>query len=854
MKKFTSYLVLTLLGISPVLSATLSPESALRRASGTKGINSQNFNENTRTPAASPKLQITLKTATGKPAIYIFSNNDSEGFMIVSAEDSALPLLGYSDSGYFDPDNIPPALEYWLSQYQKQIEYAMEHPDLTRSDGNIGVTLPSSWTPVGPLLSTNWNQDAPFNNLCPKVNNVNCYTGCVATSMAQVLNYHKYPEKGNGSISYTSSALNLNLSMNFSQTTFDWNNMLNSYSGNYSEAQANAVATLMKACGYAVKMNYGTNYSGAISGNIPPALVNYFGYDKSIRYFSRDMYTYTDWASMIYNNLKNYGPVIYDGAGSGGGHSWVCDGYNGQGMFHMNWGWGGMSNGYYTLDALNPNTIGIGGGSGSFNYDQGCIFNIQPNKNEGTPQSFVFLYGTLNGVISGQNVILNPTGTVAPGWGYQGLEPITINLGVGYAKADSNDPLTYLYTYPEEQIQLSGSNYIPASNGVMVPLGRFSLQDGVKYKVVATYKAVGGDWTELPAGVGLFNYFYLTKNGSAYTVENVTPLQFSATSASVDSDLYYRSSAKVSATITNPNDTELTRNVAFALVNIANRVAFIGDSQKITIAPGNSLSLTWPTSLNRQSGTTNVSRDTEFYPALYDTENFVLFYTSPDVVVMHPAAGVLSVEVSMDVPGAPKGQTNQPGVYAYDIENARDFNIVTDLTVTGGYLGDQLYLGIYGQPTANETQGYIYLRYYQILDYVFMNVGESISWTKNIDFPSAVIDADYYAGILDGTLSLMTSSPSALLTIKGIGEAGVDQIVNDKTDFLFIRDKGSENVSVIAPDSIASVDVYYLNGMKAPAKVIYNGEKASVDLSGTAKGLKIISVMTHSGLRKSIKY
>ena len=170
------------------------------------------------------------------------------------------------------------------------------------------------------------------------------------------MNYWKYPERGKGTITYTASTIQKRLSMNFAAKAFDWANMLDRYeAGQYDDTQAGAVAYLMKACGYAVKMDYGTDSSGALAMNVANALTRYFDYDGNIDYQLRQYYSSTEWAEKMYANLRDVGPVIYGGGSMiGGGHSFICDGYSSDGYFHFNWGWTGMSNGYFKLEGLNP--------------------------------------------------------------------------------------------------------------------------------------------------------------------------------------------------------------------------------------------------------------------------------------------------------------------------------------------------------------------------------------------------------------------------------------------------------------------------------------------------------------------
>ena len=207
------------------------------------------------------------------------------------------------------------------------------------------------------MITAMWDQIEPYNNMAPLYGSERTYTGCVATTMAMVMDYWNYPEKGQGKVSYTASTIGKRIELDFSKRKFDWDNMLRSYDidGEYSAEQTDAVAYLMKACGYAVKMDYSTSASATLAMYIGQAMAKYFNYDPNYRYELRLHHSSSEWEQIIYDNLKNAGPVLYGGGSYlGGGHSFVCDGYDGNGFFHFNWGWSGISNGYFSLDALQP--------------------------------------------------------------------------------------------------------------------------------------------------------------------------------------------------------------------------------------------------------------------------------------------------------------------------------------------------------------------------------------------------------------------------------------------------------------------------------------------------------------------
>lgn len=324
-------------------------------------------------------LAYTQTTESGSNALYVF--NFDGGYIIVAADDVALPILAFGEEGCFDANNIADGLAYYLRYYARQIEYAVNNnmtadPEIAEQweqISNTGVIQGgrSTRSDVAPLISTNWNQDNPYNFLCPTAPNGpggHVYAGCVATAMSMVMKYWNWPDHGQGSHSYTPSGYPTQ-SVDFENTYYQWSNMPNSC--NNSNYQA--VATLMWHCGVAVNMQYGYNGSGAYSADVPDAISNYFRYTKSAIHLDRDSYTKLEWEEMLIANLQEGFPLYYSGSDNGGGHAFVCCGYReSDRKFYFNWGWSGFNNNYFAIDALNTY-------SGHFNEYQTAIFDMIPD-------------------------------------------------------------------------------------------------------------------------------------------------------------------------------------------------------------------------------------------------------------------------------------------------------------------------------------------------------------------------------------------------------------------------------------------------------------------------------------------
>ena len=324
-------------------------------------------------------LAYTQLTESGKPALYVF--NFDGGYMIVSADDVAQPILAFGEEGNFDADHISDGLAYYLGHYARQIDYAVTHsmtaePEIAAQWEQIereGRLTPNRGTrgDIAPLISTNWNQDNPYNLYCPTGQGGpagHAYAGCVATAMSMVMKYWDWPDHGQGSHSYTPEGYPMQ-SVNFEDTYYDWINMPNSCTNsNYQ-----AVATLMYHCGVAVDMNYGPGSSGAYSQDVPGAIADYFRYTEYATRMERDLYSKLEWEEMLISSLDEGFPLYYSGSGTEGGHAFVCCGYReSDNKFYFNWGWSGFNNNYFAIDALNTY-------SGTFNNYQAAIFDFIPN-------------------------------------------------------------------------------------------------------------------------------------------------------------------------------------------------------------------------------------------------------------------------------------------------------------------------------------------------------------------------------------------------------------------------------------------------------------------------------------------
>ncbi len=386
MKKIVLSFLMTLLSLSLVFGQSVSENEAANIAKNFLKKSSSASYLVQKAPTKTNELKLVYakvdKEQVGDKLFYIYNIKGDNGFVIVSADKRTQSILGYSHTGKFDKNNIPSNLSYWLDNYANEIVYAKKHLQEVSDKAFIMPTMArvaQETTSVSPLLGNiNLNQGTPYNDQCPIKDGERTVTGCVATAIVQVMKYHNWPNIGKGSHSYLWNGQTL--SVDFSAQTYDWTKIKPFYDDNATDEEKAEIAKLMYHVGVSVEMNYDLSKnggSGAYTSDGVGALFEYFNYDAGIQVYSKEYFTRAEWNEKIKEELDNGRPVVYSGAGSGGGHAFVCDGYDADGKFHINWGWGGYSNGYFETSALNPSGLGIGGGSGGFNSYQSILVGIQ---------------------------------------------------------------------------------------------------------------------------------------------------------------------------------------------------------------------------------------------------------------------------------------------------------------------------------------------------------------------------------------------------------------------------------------------------------------------------------------------
>ena len=451
-------------------------------------------------------------------SIYAF-NCEGGGYVIASADSRALPVLGYSDTGSIDWERMPENMRVWLKLYDEAIATLGNRQDFKDGDltgihpasgnGTQRQTRTNGRTAIEPLIKTNWYQIVPYYNECPLYDGADssqrgkrCLTGCTATATAQVMNYYQWPQD------ITDSLPGYDIETTYKDekevwhidalppVTFVWQDMLDCYleprDGSLQPKEIlGTEAQQMRYCGQAMKTTYGPAASATSTDAQYAALVKVFGYSAATKINFRTLYAIDEWEDIIYGELAAGRPVLYHGYSESEGHSFVCDGYDGDGLFHINWGWGGKDDGYFSLSVLNPynNTSAGSGSSGiGFSINQGAVIYLdpmmdpQPSPDEGKPELFQY------------EMSLEDDHTVRFTFGYRkddaGIATVDNALGIRnddgewapVFMGDLNDSSIYSNNYM--LVEVDSMAFLPGESLRLHPMLRFRHGDNTEWQMI----------------------------------------------------------------------------------------------------------------------------------------------------------------------------------------------------------------------------------------------------------------------------------------------------------------------------------------------------------------------------------
>lgn len=816
MKHFL-FSALTLALAATIHARVLTPEQALMRVE-----------HSLQSPLIRPMSEESTKGAIpvhtekvdGEPTVYVFNRSDASGYLVVSADDESGPaLLGYADTGSFDIVDVPENVSWWIKQYSQEIASAAnvrENKGLTPRGEDLNIPY---FDPVKPICNTRWNQISPYNAMTPMIDGSHCPTGCVATAMAQAMKVYNWPEHGIGSHTYRPASIDEFLTVNFADSTYRWDKMLDTYSETSAQENIDAVASLMYSCGVSISMQYHPHSAGGNYTNAAKALVNNFNYDKSLRIVSRDYYGIIEWFTMIYNELSEGHPVLYCGRNDEGGHAFVCDGYSQDGYFHINWGWGGVSNGYFLLTALDPADQGVGGSTAGYNVDQQIVIGLKKPV-EGSTVVPVMQF-TSNFIAPIQNVA-RTAGSVKlgdrRGIFNESLLEMKATLGVKLENEQGN--VSYIESTTPDK------NYIPGQGFLYyyVPTNDFPTEG--TFKVSPAVKSESGQWIDCEVKIANQRELNLVATpDSLLFMPTSTPVA-AATDLQLLSPIYPGKECGIRALVTNNSDEEFYEKVTPILVQDHADMGS-ADPIEIELLPGESFIFEWvgnfPSTILPGS----------YLLYLVDSNNKDLNTEGLSVEVEEAPTGETKVIVMSTDPSGAVSTEDEPLNIDYT-----HFRADVHVKCESGYFSGIVYGGVFpltGTVGIQEIKG----------NYLAVREGEEGVMPLEDDVSKWLHENTIYyflaiTGHDDriGNKLYFTYSPTS----------GIDPIGIDADGALTATvDRGAGLVNIHAPEKIIGVKLVDSCGRISVGAGDIVEKQATINVGGIAEGIYLIAIESAGG-------
>ena len=768
-------------------------------------------------------------SSTGSVNNFYVYNLAKGGFVIVSADDCVEQVLGYSENGSFNINTIPENMRFMLDEYTKEINFAIEHSQDVVTPGSVAFAateMTNERAAVPPLLTTKWNQGSPYNNLCPMYDDESrCVTGCTATAMSQIMNYFEWPKTGNGSNSYNQSinGNTMTLSVDFSTITFDWDNMLDVYDSSATEAQNDAVATLMYCAGVSANMSYGLS-SGAAITDAHKAYINNFDYDKSLTHTYRIFYSLSEWNDLVYNEVANGRPVLYAGYNAESGHAFVCDGYSSDNLFHINWGWGGMSDGYFRLSALNPSSQGAGGSSSGYNSGQEIIYGFAPNKGTtdisyrlGIDGDFECATTDVAAADVANTTITFTTGELV----YQFCnvaQTCSLSLGVDVVNDQTQESTfissrTYSYdsgawAYYLYTLEFSASSFVQLGDGNYTIYPAFNNTTfGISSRIMVPY--------------GKQNAVKLTVNNGALSFSAVEPEQpeIKVESFAPEANLYSNKPYKINLTVSNSG--------ADFLDDLY--VAFFDENDEVVANSYCQFEIT--------KGKTETGAIVGELPDVEAGNYTLAVCTLTKDGTLQPIAS-MSVVINEE----PEDFVLANEGFTFDGEiNCSDFKTTCRVTNTGGLFAGVFWAYVYVRGDDNAFKSVAkFTSDYCLID---KNTTKEISFAGSFDgVPGQV----YYIYLfyLDSTWHQVGSGTKFTLT----SSSGIDDVVVDAVNGVVVYPNPAADVAYVESGSaMGNIAVYSLSGQKVLAANAAGERRVALQVGNLQSGVYVVKIATEDG-------
>lgn len=807
-KRFTFSLVFLALSIVLCYSKQLSVNEAKSIATSfmKKATSIQTLSSTLKLAYVGKKIQ-----GSNDGMIYVFNKGLKDGYVIIAGDDRVEnEVLGYSDNGAFDYNQIPENMKYWLGEYERQIEFMQKNAIEEKK-----VETKELSTSVAPLLGNiKWGQDAPYNLLCPSLaNGRKAVAGCVATAMAQIMYYWRWPEQGIGSHSYGWNYNNqvTTLTADFSSSKYRWDLMMPSYDENSSNESQLAVAKLLSDVGISVDMNYGTS-SSANTTDAVDALKAYFKYDKNVNSLGRISFSSKEWEQVLREELNAGRPVLYSGQASSGGHAFVCDGYNSDGYFHFNWGWDGFYDGYFLTTVLDPTKHMTDGVNDGYNVHQGLIVGIQPIADNSESKGYVNITSWS---------LLKPECEVGS----------FININVSdiwsvYSNALDLDFALNLY----KDDRLIASKLFESRKAVpsYKAFGNYNiqfdipndLQDG-EYRIYPQYKLMGEPETSyknIRAPKDIPNFIKLKVTQGKIKAEFAGVFKLNCVSLTTEKKIIKNRVYRIFSTLENVGDYEYWGYLYIKVFDSSNKQVSFSGNQIILIPPGQTADIEFELPSITEIG--------DYTLKIYDQSDKVLatktFYTQS---ASNP---VLSI-------------TQELTPESYEML-CTDIKATAKIKNTGGYFNGYIELMIYGDNN-------IYRRFY---DYVTLDFYEEKTLMFKGAFDNCVIGKEYNMALRRYDVTSKSQVWGSQIKFKLKAEQSAIEDVESCRSAVY-PNPAESYVTIESAEPLVQVNVYSISGTEVLRQVYNEANNVNLDVSSLASGLYLLRITKCDGTKETIK-
>lgn len=808
--------------VLPAAADQLTPDQALSRAAsvryGVAGFNKQSVNT----------IPVATGHSDGVNTYYVFDKASADGFVVIAADDAVdATVLGYSDNGRFIPGAIPPALQYMLDFYNNEIGWAASNPDqIVKAPRRVDA---SDYHDIAPILETTWDQGSPYYNLCPEIGGQHTYVGCVATAMAQIMKHHNWPEHGYGSNTYRVQSIGRNVTVDFSESVYEWDNMLPSYRGTSTSAQKAAVARLSYDCGVSVNMQYDLSGSGAVSNYVGGALNRHFGYDLGMTYVQRNYYYIDEWIALLYNELAEGRPLYYAGSAPDGGHAFVIDGFRTtDNFFHVNWGWNGMSDGYFRISSLNPENQGIGGASGGFSEGQEAWIGIRPAQ-EGSkvvPQmlalnKFTVMSKSYTRTSSAQAQFFGSSSYAQ--FANYSIQAITCQMGVQLTN-EATGEVTYVAS------STAASSYNIFTGGSRINVRASSFPQTGTYIVKPAF-LFDGEWYEMPQPV-TSTQVSLKLTATADRLEFADmPRNAALTVESFNApDEVYTNALCHATALVKTEGAGIYTDFALKLTNVAGTRTYATVAQDVLdIAEDNTVEVDLSGFLTSAS---TVTDGTECKLVLtYGSGNGTVL--AEKTVVYH--TNEVACTVNSVVPESTSGTGTQFRPYRFPVDQ---FSATVEISCTSGFFCERINGAFLS--TGGTVLGILHG------DVLTLNEGETGAITISGN-PSDLIEVNkiyMFTPYSPNMTSELLKTVYVRAEASGITELGPV----DDTQLSVVLAPGSDALQVVAASALRRVELYSTNGALAMTADGNGASDMQLGVGAIAPGIYVVRALTDNGV------